>query len=172
MSKPKPVFALFVVIASAVFAFGAKKEKIEHAPLPTQVTAAKTVYIQNQTDQPGVADKAYTQLKQWGRYAVVDSKEKADLVIVFTFAYSHTERDNSDYVNLYNSSNGSYTSGVVPGGTSTITWNWTQIRLVDPKTGEVMWADERVWRRKHSATDELMQALRQRVEEQDKVAAR
>lgn len=171
MSEVKQILALVVIVTSATFAFGAKKEKVEHAPLPVKVLAAKTVYIENQTGQPDIADKAYTQLRRWGRYDIVDSKEKADLVIVFTLGYSHSERENSDFVSLHNSSSGANTFGWVPSGTSTITWTWTQLRLVDPNTRAVMWADERVWLRKHSATDELMEALRQRVEEQVKAVA-
>lgn len=170
MSAFKQSIALLVVLASATLAFGAKKEKVQHAPLPAKVLAARTVFIQNDSNQPGIADKAYTQLKQWGRYQVVDSRDRADLVLLFTLAYSHTQHSDSDYVSLYNSRTGGYTSGVVPSGTVTITWTYTQMRLVDPSTSEVMWADERAWLRKHSATDELMESLRQRVEEQEKAA--
>jgi hypothetical protein len=172
MCKLKQCFALLVVLASATLALGAKKEKLEHAPLPAKVLAAKTVYIQNDSNQPEIADKAYTQLKHWGRYQIVDSKDKADLVLLFTLAYSHTQHEDSDYVSLYNSKTGGYTSGVVPSGTVTITWTYTQMRVVDPSTSEVMWADERAWLRKHSATDELMQSLRQRVDEQEKASGR
>ena len=172
MCKLKQCFALLVVLASATLALGAKKEKLEHAPLPAKVLAAKTVYIQNDSNQPEIADKAYTQLKHWGRYQIVDSKDKADLVLLFTLAYSHTQHEDSDYVSLYNSKTGGYTSGVVPSGTVTVTWTYTQMRVVDPSTSEVMWADERAWLRKHSATDELMQSLRQRVDEQQKASVR
>ena len=61
MCKLKQCFALLVVLASATLALGAKKEKLEHAPLPAKVLAAKTVYIQNDSNQPEIADKAYTQ---------------------------------------------------------------------------------------------------------------
>jgi hypothetical protein len=170
MSKMRQFFTLVLILVSSVAAFGAKKKQVEHAPLPAKVLAAKTVFIENNSNQPEIADKAYTQLKQWGRYKVVDSKDKADLVLVFTLAYSHTQHEDSDYVSLYNSKTQSYTAGVVPGGTSTITWTYTQMRLVDPITSDVMWADERPWLRKHSATDELMEALRQRVDEQERAS--
>lgn len=171
MTKFKQWFVLTVFLASATHVFGAKKQKIEHAPLPAKMLTAKTVYIQNESGQPAVADKAYTELKQWGRYQLVDTKEKADLVFLFTLAYSRTEHNTSDYISLYNSQTGAYTSGSVPGGSTTTTWTYTQLRVVDPNTSVTLWADERVWLRKHSATDELMDSLRQRVEEQEKAVS-
>lgn len=159
---------LFVIICGlATFAFGKKKEAILHAPLPAQVLTAKTIYIDNKSDRQALADMAYTQLIKWGKYKVVDSKQKADLVLVLTLAYSHTQREDSDYVSLYNNKTEAWTSGSVPAGTSTITWTYTQMRLVDPKTADVMWADQRVWLRKGSATEWLIQSLRQRVDEQE-----
>ncbi len=164
--------ALLIVSGLTAFAFGKKKEAVQHAPLPAMVLTAKTIYIDNKSDRQAVADMAYTQLMKWGKYKVVDSKEKADLVLVLTLAYSHTEREDSDYVSLYNNKTGAWTSGNVPGGTSTITWTYTQMRLVDPKTTDVMWADQRVWLRKGSATEWLIQSLRQRVEEQENGSTR
>lgn len=172
MSKIRLCFIFVLTIASSSVAFSAKKKQVEHAPLPQKVLAARTVYIQNDTKQPGIADKAYTQLKDWGKYQVVDSKDKADLVLLFTLGYSQSEHQDSDYVSLYNSKTGAFTSGVVPSGTSTVTWTYTQVRVIDPATSDVMWADERPWLRKHSATDELMGELRRRVEEQQKVLVR
>ena len=172
MSKTRQSFIILLVLASSTIAFGAKKEQIEYAPLPAKILAARTVYIQNDTNYPEIADKAYTQLKHWGRYQVVDSKDKADLVLVFTVAYSHTQHEDSDYVSLYNSKTQAFTTGIVPGGTRTVTWAYTQMRVVDPTTSDVMWADERLWPRKNSATDEVMEDLRQRVDEQEKASGR
>lgn len=149
-------------------ALAKKKEAIQHAPLPAAIIAAKTVYIQNESNFPDIADKAYTVLKRWGRYQVVDSKEKADLILVFTIAHSTTQGNDPAFVSLYNSKTGAYTYGTVPGGTSTLTWSWTQMRILDSKTGDVMWADQQIWLRKRSATEIIVQSFRTRVDEQDK----
>lgn len=170
MSKLKQCFALLLLVTSSAAAHGAKKKQVEHAPLPAKVVAAKTVYILNESNQPGIADKAYTQLKQWGKYQVVDSKEKADVWLVFTLGYSQSQREDSDVMSLYNWKTGEHTSGIVPSGTITVTWTYTQMRIVDPVNSDVLWADERPWLRKHSATDELMESLRQRVDEQQRAA--
>jgi len=172
MNTSRGFLALALMLSIAPMLLAKNKQPLEHAPFPAKVLSAKTIFIQNETNQPGIADKAYTQLKSWGKYQIVDSKEKADLVLLFTLGYSHTQHQDSDYVSLYNSQTGAYTSGVVPGGTTTVTWTYTQVRVIDPATSDVMWADERPWLRKRSATDELMEVLRQRVEEQEKESSR
>lgn len=172
MKSFRRFLAVVLMLSIGPMLLAKSKQHLEHAPLPSKVLTAKTIYIQNETNQPAVADKAYTQLKTWGKYQAVDSKEKADLVLLFTLGYSHTQHQDSDYVSLYNSKTGAYTSGVVPSGTITITWTYTQVRIIDPATSDVIWADERPWLRKHSATDELMDALRQRIEEQENESSR
>lgn len=167
MHTSRSFLAAALILTVAPILPAKNKQSLEHAPLPAKVLTAKTIFIQNETNQPEIADKAYTQLKSWGRYQVVDSKEKADLVLLFTLGYSHTQHQDSDYVSLYNSQTGAYTSGVVPSGTTTVTWTYTQVRVIDAATSDVMWADERPWLRKHSATDELMEALKLRVGEQE-----
>ncbi len=58
--------------------------KNQHAPLPTGVAGAKTVYIVNQTGEQNVTDGAYQEFTKWGRYSVTPNKDSADLVAVFT----------------------------------------------------------------------------------------
>jgi hypothetical protein len=162
----------FVGLSLAFFvlpcAFAKKREVVQHAPLPGQMMAAKTVFIQNESGLPNVADKAYTDLKSWGRYVIVDSREKADLILDFTVSHSQKESEDSQFVSLYNSQTGAYTYGTAPGGASSITWSFTHMKVIDPKTQEVIWEDQRAWLRKHPATDELIKSLKSRVEEQDK----
>ena len=159
-----PITLLISVLPS--FALGRNKQPIQHAPLPAKVMKATTVYIQNQTNDPAIADRAYTQLKSWGRYQVVDSKEHADVLLVFALTQSQKQRSGSGFVSLYNSQTNAYTYGSIPGGSSTITRALTLMQVVDPKTSDVLWADEQPWRHKHSGTQKLVLALRQRIEEQ------
>ena len=48
------------------------------------MTAAKTVYIDNQTGSSQITDKAYEALSKWGRFKVVQDAKGADLVLRFT----------------------------------------------------------------------------------------
>ena len=49
------------------------KEK-NHVPLPAQVIAAKTVYIDNQSEGASVGDKAREELRKWGRFQLVSDR--------------------------------------------------------------------------------------------------
>ena len=158
--------AMLLLSALPALALGRNKQPIQHAPLPAMVMQATTIYIQNQTNDPGIADKAYTQLKNWGRYQIVDSKEHADVLLVFALTESHRQRSGSGFVSLYNSKSNAYTYGSIPDGPSITTRTSTLMQVVDPKTSDVLWADEQPWRHRHSGTQKLVQALRQRIEEQ------
>ena len=56
----------------------------QHAPLPDTILHAKTVYLLNRTGQQDVLDRAYVQFQKWGRFTVVQDKDAADLIVVFT----------------------------------------------------------------------------------------
>ena len=58
--------------------------KDNHAPLPASVMAAKTVYIDNQTSEAAITDRAYDALTKWGRFKIVKNAKDADLVLRFT----------------------------------------------------------------------------------------
>lgn len=55
----------------------------EHAPLPTALLNAKTVYLLNSSGDAAVFDRLYEKLKAWGRWEVVADGEDADLLLVF-----------------------------------------------------------------------------------------
>jgi len=55
-------------------------EKLPVAPLPNQIISAKKVFLVNSGANEAF-DCFYNDLKQWGRYDLVDSPDAADLVI-------------------------------------------------------------------------------------------
>jgi len=55
----------------------------KYAPLPKAITEAKTVYIENHSDNPRVADAAYLELTNWGRFTVVSDRQEAELILTF-----------------------------------------------------------------------------------------
>jgi hypothetical protein len=149
----------------------AKKQQTQHAPLPAKVLTARTIYIDNQSGWAEAADKAYGQLKAWGKYQIVDAKEKADLILVLTVIEMQQGGQESSWVSTYNSQTGAWTHGTIS-TPSTNTVRYTEIRLIDPATGDMAWADRLIWSRKRSATEMLIQSLRQRVEEQERQSSR
>jgi hypothetical protein len=56
----------------------------ERAPLPAKLKSAKTAFLVNDGVWYKVHDKFYAELKKWGRFQIVESKEEADIVIVLS----------------------------------------------------------------------------------------
>jgi hypothetical protein len=109
------------MISSAVLQ--AQTEVVPAAPIPSQILAAKKVFISN----AGVGtDRNYNQfyaaIKSWGRYELVDIPSDADLV--YEISYS------SQITNV----TGSKESGCDSSNSS-----WFKLALVDPKTRIVLW---------------------------------
>jgi hypothetical protein len=160
-----------ILLALASLASAKKQQAQQHAPLPAKVLESKTIYLQNDSGWAEMADRAYAQLKAWGKYQVVDVKEKADLILVLAVTTEQTEGTRHKWVNLHNSETGAWTNGTVPVA-STQTLKFTEMRLIDAATGDTAWADRQAWSTKRSSTEVLILSFRQRVEEQEKQSAR
>jgi hypothetical protein len=163
----------------------AKHEKL---PLPQQIMTAKTIYIDNRSGLSEVGDKAYDEIKKWGRYQVVDSPEKADIVFLLsaqeyiggyttntyhnttgTVNYSGTTNSQTSGSNTYGATNGSASVNAQTYGSSTsraIVKGTTYVTLLDPKNGTTLWSDAHAWGLK-SATRGLVKELRDRVKDQE-----
>lgn len=55
------------------------------APLSPELREGRTVYIDNQTGQQDIADRAFEEIKKGKRFKVVADRSEADLVFTFTF---------------------------------------------------------------------------------------
>ncbi len=128
----------------------------KYAPLPKQITEAKTVYLLNQTIEPKVADKAYKELQSWGHFEVVDDMEKADLV----FRFRHPSSDAFFIVPLG--------TGVVGGS---IQSRAVRLDIFDPKTSREfpIWSITKggTWLVSNSGKD-CIKELRKRFPEEKK----
>jgi len=163
----RQALALSVLILLALPAF-AKSNKM---PLPQQVMNAKTIYIDNQSGHAEFGDRAYDELKKWGRYQIVDAADKADIILLLsakeyvggyrTSTNHHTTGNVDDNGNINANTYGSGTSRAVVTGTTFIT-------IVDTKTGASLWADAKPWGNWKSATRGLVKELRDRVKDQEK----
>jgi len=78
MTAAKTVALAVVLVVSPIYA----KDKVP--PLPASVIAAKTVYIDNQTGNSEITDRAYDALSKWGRFKILKDAKDADLVLRFT----------------------------------------------------------------------------------------
>jgi hypothetical protein len=71
------IVLLSLTLAGSLFA-----QRSVH-PLPKEVFAAKTVAIVNNTHNEAVEQGAVEALKRWGRFAVVDDSDLADITLTF-----------------------------------------------------------------------------------------
>ena len=53
----------------------------KHSTVPSKVLSAKTIFVDNQTNDAEIQHDVYMGLNKWGRYDIVDSPQKADLVL-------------------------------------------------------------------------------------------
>jgi hypothetical protein len=129
----------------------------EHAPLPSQLFSAKTLFIENQASAD-TADRAYDELKKWGRFEIVTDRTRADLIMSLSIKLpEHT----GGHVSVWNS-DGTYSSGHVSGGTL----GYTYLTILDAKTGESLYSDTKRWVAFGSATRNMIKDLQKRIESQ------
>ena len=155
----KRLAACFILLAIAAWAE-------DYAPLPKRILAAKTVYILNETGHPHPLDVAYQELKKWGRYVIVDDREKADLIFVLTQVRTGEETTVTRYGNdtittrtptclggkpppCFGSTETVSTSTIrrAPESTETSATGFTTLSIFDPKTPEApaIWRIQRDW---------------------------
>jgi len=112
----------------------------KRASLPSQVVSAKTVFVDNQTTSAELLNTAYTELSKWGRLQVVDSAQKADIVLRLS---------NGNFVKFVpGSENAAAADPQVAkqnfvGADEAVPPGSTRVSVIDPKTGNSLWSDIR-----------------------------
>jgi hypothetical protein len=159
------------LLVLATFALTASPKEKNHLPLPPQVMTAKTVYIENQSGEAKIGDRAYDEIKKWGRFQLVTDRKQADLIFLLT-AREHT----GGYVTTGGNQTGTVdSSGNInttssPTYTTPVTVGYTYLTVIDPKTGDNLWSESKRWGNLytgfHSATRKLIDELKKRIAEQ------
>jgi hypothetical protein len=160
IKKIRTVFFL----AAIVLAFGIAQANEKRGAVPSRVLSAKTIFVDNQSNDAEIQHDAYLGMSKWGRYEIVDSPQKADLVL-----------------RLF----GSSVVKFVPGGDRAATYNprpasespaageelappgCTRLTLIEPKSGAALWSEVR----KTSNAQEkskLLEGLHEAVDQQEK----
>jgi hypothetical protein len=156
---------LVAILITVLCTQGSTKER-NHLPLPSKILTAKTVYLDNQSGEAKLGDRAFEQLKKWGRWQVVTDRKQADLILLLS-----THKYNGGYVtnttgSVDDSGNINTTSEATP-----VTVGYTYITVVDPATGDSLWSDSKRWGNLytgfHSATKGLIDELMKRVTEEE-----
>jgi hypothetical protein len=134
------------------------------APLPAQVVAARKIYVDNRTGDAAMKNLAYLELTKWGRFQIVESPQKADVVLRLFGRDTATFVPAGEKSYVYNpASSVARLQGAdeqVPGG-------FTRLTLVDPKTGVALWTEQRKTRDPETR-QHLVDGLREAIEQTEK----
>ena len=71
---------VFVLAAAAMLAGPQTALANDKPPLPVNVLAARKIYVDNRTGDAVIQNNAYLELAKWGRFQLVDSPQKADVL--------------------------------------------------------------------------------------------
>jgi hypothetical protein len=130
-----------------------------HPTLPQAVTSAHTVFLQNETGFSELEYTALLELNKWGRFEVVATQEKADLVLVLS---------SGTHVHAIPDGQFPRTTGLNAFTEESVPPGHTKIALVDPKTGATLWSDLHKTEGGKVKNGHLLDGLRQAFEEYDK----
>lgn len=130
-----------------------------HPTLPQAVTSAHTVFLDNETGFVELQYTAALELNKWGRFEIVDSREKADLVLVLS---------SGTHVRAIPDGQFPRTTGLNAFSEESIPQGHTKISLVDPKTGSTLWSDLHKTEGGKVKNGHLLDGLRQAFDEYDK----
>jgi hypothetical protein len=158
------VFTRVFAAVTLLFFFGAIRTQAneKRASLPTSVVSAKTLYVDNQTTSAELLNTAYTELSKWGRLQVVDTPQKADIVLRLS---------NGNYVRFVPGGENAPAADPKAGKNNFIASDEavppgsTRISLIDPKSNNSLWSDIRKTDNAKAAThmlDGLRDAFDQR----------
>lgn len=162
--------SLFLVIGVTILTANSTA-KDRHLPLPPQITTAKTVYIDNQSGNAKLGDRAYEQLQKWGRFQVVQDRKQADLIFLlsareYVRGYTTSGSDTTGTIDA----NGNINTSTSPTSSRPVSVGYTYLTVIDPKTGNNLWSDSKQWGNLytgfHSATKGLIDELEKRINEE------
>jgi hypothetical protein len=156
-----------VVVLALVFVFGfgllATANSQKQRLLAAKLFVAKSVYFDNETGFAAVGADAIRELKRWGRFRVVQNRDRADLVFVLS-----SEEYSEEVGDLGPANNADFEP------------DWflhfhyrpanAYLTVIDTITGETLWAGSHVWGGLltgfNSAGRRLVHRLRKQVDPQ------
>jgi hypothetical protein len=154
---------VFWMLGLILLECSAASQEKPYAPLPDKITAAKTVFIVNDSGAAKLGDELYRQLKTWNRWQVVTDKEKADLILVI---------NQQESVAGYVSSASATATGSSVSGTGVSVPVKSQkwfLHVVDGKTGDKLWTADasmggKLWRSWGAIAKSLISDIKKRMQ--------
>jgi hypothetical protein len=151
-------------LAAMLLAFGIAQANEKRGAVPSKVLSAKTIFVDNRTNDAEIQHDAYLGMSKWGRYEIVDSPQKADLVLRLFGSSVVKFVPGGDPAATYNpkpvSENPAAGEELAPPGC-------TRLTLIEPKSGTALWSEVR----KTSNAQEkskLLDGLHEAVDQQEK----
>jgi hypothetical protein len=155
------LLATFLILSQRPLSAAAKDK---HSSLPTVVMNAKTIYVENHTTAAELKNTAFTELAKWGRFQVVDSPEKADIVL---------QLSNGNFVKFVPGGEDAPAAAPKPGkqdwvgADGSVPPGSTRVSLIDPKSGSSLWSDVRKTDSPKAAAH-MLDGLREAIDQKEK----
>jgi hypothetical protein len=151
-------------LALAFLSVARSQANEKQGAVPSRVLSAKTIYVDNQTADAELQHDAYMALGKWGRYEIVDVRQKADVVLRLSGSSAVKFVPGGDLSAAYNPNPLSEKSAA---GEELAPPGCTRLTLIEPKSGTTLWSDVR----KTSNAQEkskLLEGLHEAVDQQEK----
>jgi hypothetical protein len=152
------------LLAAALVSFGIAYANEKPGGVPAKVMSAKTIYVDNQTNDAELQHDAYMGLGKWGRYEIVDSPQKADLVLRLSGSSAVKFVPGGEATDTYNPKP---VSESFAGGEELAPPGCTRVSVVEPKSRTVLWSDVRKTSNSQGKS-KLVEGLHDAVDQQEK----
>jgi hypothetical protein len=136
-----------LILAAAALFFGISLLAPRHAlanktstQLPYSVLAAKTIYVENQTNDASLETSIAVELTKWGRFQLADSPDKADLVLRLSGGTVVKFVPGNRTVPTYDPASA---KANLPASEDSLPPGYTRVTLLLPKNGNVLWSEQR-----------------------------
>jgi hypothetical protein len=101
--------------------------------IPPEMRAAKTAYFDDRTGDAAVGQRALEELRRWGRYQLVEKKDKADLMLLFSRSP------------VASAVRGFGSEGVTPRYAQEQSVKSVYLTVIDLSSAEILWGDRHAW---------------------------
>jgi hypothetical protein len=158
------IVCVFSLAAMLLLGVGLSQARDKRAAVPSKVLSAKTIYVDNQTNDAEIQHDAYLGISKWGRYEIVDTPSKADLVLRLTGSSAVKFVPGDQASDKYGAKPVSENSGM---GEELAPPGCTRLTLIEPKSGHALWAETRKTNNAQEKS-KLLEGLHEAVDQQEK----
>jgi hypothetical protein len=111
-----------------------------------KISAAKTVFFDDQTGDAAVGGDALAELKSWGKFQIVEDQKQADLIVLLSIDPYHAGSVvMSDGKIGVIDANGNVTATPPEDHKKSASSRDAYLTVIEPKTNDVLWSDSHVW---------------------------